>query len=194
MTRSGIVTSALLATAVCVILLPGCRKVELDENSRARLAVVPDDRNVLASVTCDREPRVPPLDGGRVLGRTGNTVLVDAPRSVYRELDEMDGLVRVVVWGEGAVAGRMDPLLRTQLLEQVDQGHLSEPISVIATFREDSADVEGRLKTAGAVPRTVAGRVVTLDAGFNAVMTVLTFEDLLTLTRPRQLRMLGDGS
>ena len=184
-----------LVTCLACVSLPGCKGgAELDPASSARLDAVPDDANVLASVTCGSEPVIPPLDGGRVLGRAGNTVLVDAPRTAYRALDGVDDLERLVVWGRGTAASRMDPLLRTQLLELVDEGGGARTIPVIATFREDSADIEGRLKSAGAMPRTVTGRVVTMDAGFDALMTVLTFEDLLTLTQPRELRMLNRGN
>ncbi len=64
----------------------------------------------------------------------------------------------------------------------------SEPVPVLASFREGAENLRERLEKAGATPRTVAGTVVTLSAPPDALLAIAAFPDLVRLQAPRTLR------
>lgn len=185
----GLVASLLL---VCI----GCAASTiltdyLDPQSLNRLASLSDETGVVASVTTKGEPKLPPLSGGRVLGRTNNSVLVEIPKSAVGDLGAVQGLKHATVWGPSDMAGKIDAGLRTQLLELAGDKNYTELIPMIATF-DSKTGLEDRLRSAGAQIRTVAGRVVTFDANFLSALKVLSLDGLTSLVKPRQVKTLRD--
>jgi hypothetical protein len=181
---------------IALALLPGCRGTQdmaslVDGASNARLEKIPADASVLLSLHGKNAlGELPPLgEDGRELGRADRSILVEVTRSAFTALSEMDGLDRAVIWGPGEITGRLDPMLRSQLLESVsDPARRDRPIEMIATFDEGTEDLASQLKDRGVDMRTVVGNVVTLDAGPNEAFEILAMPNLTNLSQPRQMR------
>lgn len=190
------------AFACIVAISTGCAKPAptlktfLDEASEARLSAARGERILVSLKGLMPLESLPPLgEGGRVVGRAGTSVLLEVPRAVLPQLGGIDGVSHATVWGDDAAVARLDPGLRTQLLEVLDApARAGERLPMIATFREDTGNLRERLESAGAAPRTVAGSVVTLDADTDAVFRILAFPDVAGLSRPRELHPLGGGN
>lgn len=191
-----LVPVALVAIAVAGCARPAGRMTAfLDGASQARLDAAVTPTILMSLKGLMPLESLPPLgEGGRVLGRAGTSVLLEVPRETLSRLADLDGVSHALVWGDANAAGRLDPGLRTRLLEAVDApARATEPISMIATFRQDTGDLRERLEGLGAAPRTVAGTVVTLDAAPEAVFRILALPDLASLSKPRELYPLGGG-
>jgi len=178
-----------LAVVLSFVFLPGCNgNVEqlLDSASRQRLAAVPEGTNVLLSLTADRPPQdLPPLGGGRALGRTGNSVLLEVPPGVLPSLSKIDGLRSGTVWGPQNLLGRLDPGLLSAMLEAFDLGTQTEAMSMIARFDDVAADPRPALEGEGAAIGSMAGGIVTLSASPEAALSILALPHLIQLTKPK---------
>jgi hypothetical protein len=161
----------------------------LDAGSRARLAAISGNRTVWISLT-GTVPLgdLPPLDGGRVLARSGKTVLVEIPRGSLSRLAEVRHVESAVVWGDAVTGEKIEPALRRDLVRALDASPSPPPLTVIATFAGGATDLDARIRAAGAEPRTVAGTVATLHATPEAVFTLAQEIDLTALRRPREIR------
>ena len=190
MTTRSLVVSLLLITAGCAAST--VLTDYLDPQSMGRLNSLPGNAGVVASVTTKGEPQLPPLSGGKVLGRADKSVLVEIPKSAVGDLGAVKGLKHATIWGSGDIAGKMDAGLRTELLEIVNNKYYAVPVSMIATFDSKDPNTENILRNAGAEIRTVAGKVVTLDANFASALKIMSLDNLTSLTKPRQLKTLRD--
>jgi hypothetical protein len=179
------------------LVLGGCRSGDdvtsrLDDASWKRLEALPADARVVAAVRLAAPTDTLPTfdDDVRMLALTPGGALVELPRSGLARLGE--GVGAVSVWGGEIVASKLDPRLRTALLGAWTNEDPA-PLEIIARFREDGLeDLRARLEKTGAVVRTVAGPVVTLDASPDTVFELLAWPDLLVLQQPRPLNPL-DG-
>ena len=182
------VSFCLLLGAPC--LLGGCHGGELDDRadrrSAQRLAGLPTAATVLLSLHGDAVPsELPPLgEGGRKLSSFGGPSLVVAAREVVPELARLPGVERIVIWGAGERAGRMDSPLRDELLSRLDSGREDEPLPAIATFAGDTPGLVDELKGLGARVGGRSGSIVTLDAAPQALLRVLARDDLIKLEQP----------
>jgi|GEM_PF-1118574 len=187
-----------LAALFCVAGFGGCKDGSdvmslLDGPSRTRLAGISGNESLLFSVTAGHPiTDLPPLgDNGKILGRSGNSVLLEMPRAALLRLEEVGGIKRATVWGDGEAARRIEPALRSRVLEALDADDRT-PIEFLATFREAVPDLRERIAAGGANPRTVAGKVATVTAAPDAIFELMALPDLVRLSRPRVLRTLGN--
>lgn len=182
---------------VAALALAGCKGDEqldkyMDAASKDRLAQISAADLVYVSLKCATPPgNLPPLDGGQVFGRSGTTVLLTIPKRSLPKLRDVTKVQSAVVWGGSEEGKRLDPGLRAQLLGALDENsEQTSSVPMIATFRSERSDLEAQLRAMGAETRTVAGRVVTLDATPEVVFSLIAMDDLVNLTRPRKLNPL----
>jgi hypothetical protein len=198
--RTTVVIPALLVLMAGVVVgLVGCRSEEpladlLDEASQTRLEALSADANVLLSLQSEAplEGALPLEEGGRRLGGTGNSVLLEVPRAALSQLADLEGLTSVVVWGGGEIVRRLDPFLRKELLARMDSPpKRDEPLSMIATFQEGADDYAQQLAALDVKPRSIVGNVATLDASPETAFKILALPSLVKLSQPQQRHPVG---
>lgn len=182
-----------LATAGIVQCRPkGSLEDLMDDDSMTRMSSVPRNGNVVLSLHGNAPwPDVVRNDSVTVVGQGADFVLVRAPVRVIERMPS-DGAARVVLWGEGGILRRIPNDLRQSLLDRLASAERSEePISLIAEFDESDENLRRRLIETGASPRSVIGRIVTLDAPPRAVFRILAMNSLIRIDLPRVYRPLG---
>lgn len=179
-----------LALLVLALLLAGCRGGPLDEfadtDSLARLHALPGDAALMLSL---HGPGLSEgFPGTKPLGSLGDSRLLVAPRSFEATLDDIAHLERVVVWGDDRAVGRLDPLVRLDLLMHLDasQGRddPEDELSAIATFAGDASALRADLGTLGLSVGSATGGVATLTGPTSALLDLLARPDLIRLEKP----------
>lgn len=172
---------------LALILLVGCRGDDLggraDDASLARFDALPDTAGVLLSLHGpDLPTQVPDT---RPLGGVGDARLMLADRASLPGLIAYEGLDKVIVWGGEAVLGKMDALLRVEMLGRLhDSARAREPMPIIARFDAPDADLRDELAGLGAVIGSRSGDVVTLQAAPPVLLEILARPDLVMLEKP----------
>lgn len=175
-------------------LLVGCRGGELNDRadrlSSERLDGLPAAATVLLSLHGGASPPpLPPLgEGGRTVSESGGAALVVAARGLVAGLARLEGVERIVVWGDGARAGRLESRLRDDILVRLDADRDDETLPVIATFAGDAPDLIDELSALGARVGSRSGSIVTLEAAPQALLRVFARDDLVKLEKPELQR------
>jgi hypothetical protein len=177
--------------ALAVLLPAGCggdtATKKTDDATLARLERLASDEPVVLACRMKTVPDAFPLGtGGRELSRGRNGILVQVPRSEVDRIAALPGVEGVAVWGTAEQVQKMDFWLQAQILNAWSQ---KEPLtlSCLARFAAGTAGLRDRLEGMGATPRTVAGPVVTLDAGPDALLEIVQMPELVSMTQPRML-------
>ena len=183
------------ATVAVTVSLTACSggDAEIDPLSSNRLDKITESQFMVISCKMNTIPEVFPLEGkGRELARTDNAILVEIPRSDYESVVGTDGVKKVAVWGEAGNVRKLDHWLRVQLLDAWTADRTRE-MSCLVRFKNGSTGLKEKLEEVGAHPRTVAGIVVTVEAGPEAILDMLAIPELEEIKQPRLLNPLGDG-
>jgi len=185
---------AALTACLLTLLVVGCRPAsgiveKMDATSRRRLAAIPPEHTVLVSMRVSPAPaRIPPLgERGRILARSKGALLIEILPSEANRLAKVNRLDRVAVWGDGDVAGKLDPRLRVSVLEAWAED-IAGPLPMIAQFRAGTTDARRVVESTGAAARSAVGPVVTFDALPDQVFDLLASPELLSLKKPVLLR------
>ena len=185
-------TVLLALTVLCIAGCGGASKQASQEATEARLeGFAPGDPVVLACRMKSVPDTFPVGEEGRELARGDNGILIRTPRSDYERVAGIPGVQAVAVWGTPAQVEKMDPWLQAQVLNAWSR---EEPLSIacMVRFEKGVPDLRQRLTDMGAVPRTVAGPAVSLDADADALLGILAMPELVSIEQPRMLTPL-DG-
>jgi hypothetical protein len=184
----------LLFACTSLVVHPGCggdraTRKHTDAASQARLEGIDDEEEILVSIrTGDPEATFPV---GRELLRVEGALLGAVPRGELDELADVPGLTGISVWGSSTALDKAGPRLRTELLTAWVEAP-REPIPLLVQLEEGAPDVREALEGCGAIPRTVAGEVVTIDADPEAVFCILQLAEVTRISAPRALRPSGN--
>jgi hypothetical protein len=194
MTSRRIMTMGGLAILAIVFLLPGCGGTKLGnvagKASQARLVAVPYGSDVLLSIHGGRLP-VAPLDlggGGRELNSIGEAVLVVVAQATVPKLAATEGVERIVIWGRGDDLGRLDPMLRADLLSRIGTIREDDAVAVVGTFAAGSLDPTADLVAKGVRVGSRTGGIVTMEATPCVLLDVLNRGDLVKLEKPELMQ------
>jgi len=189
MSRRFIPLLFLFACTAFVCLLTGCGGSEFGnvagKASQARLVALPYGSDVLLSVHGGRLP-VEPLElgrGGRRLNSSGDAVLVVVAQASVPRLAATEGVERIVIWGRGDDLGRLDPLLRADLLARIGTVRESDAVAVVGTFAAGSLDPTADLIAQGVRVGGRSGGIVTMEAMPCVLLDVLNRGDLIKLEK-----------
>ena len=157
-----------------------------DENSVARLAVLPPDTNLLLSLHSSGVlGSIPDLGpGGRELGRFGPTALVLVNRARVAQLTKTPGLEHLVLWGDEKSLNRMGPMLRNDILSGMASDSWPEiEYAAVGEFVGTGPQLKQSLLDEGAEVGSSGGGVVTLTATCEVLFNILARDDLRQLKK-----------
>lgn len=173
------------------LLILGCRgsssiTEQMDSASTARLNELGEDAMVVLSCRVTEVPESPPDmgKGAKELARTDHAVLLQIPKSELNQVGKLSGLESVTVWGEEGVLQKLDPRLKRQLLAAIG-GSETGDLALMVRMHEEVTDIKEKLAACGCQARTVAGRVITVDAPPSAVLCALQIPELAAISAPR---------
>ncbi len=177
-----------------LLLLAGCNDDLAglaDQKSLDRLASLPADSGLLLCLQADGAlGKLPDLGpGGRQLGRFGPSTLVEVSRDAVPALAKIEGLKSMVLWGDENAAGKLDPMLKSELL-----GSMANPDwrlvqhRVIGTFDLESSNLKDALTAAGAQAGSVVDGIATFKASNEIIFDILAWENLRQLKKPTLMR------
>ncbi len=178
------------SSAVCLLLLAGCagRSLEdvADESSLARFRALPADAEVLVSL--HGEGLAEHFTGTRPVGALGEARLVMAPHGALKTLSNLEGLQRVVVWGDDKALQRLDPLLRLEMLGAMDTairtGKTGAEIRAVASFDEGARIQAAELQAMGLALGSHTGQVATVRGTCANLLDLAAHPQLVKLEKP----------
>jgi hypothetical protein len=193
-----VVRNALVLGIFPFLCLVGCQKGtpsladQMDPASTARLNSLGEDQMVVLSCRVTEMPDPPPDLGrdSKQLASTDKAVLLQIPKSEMGKVAKLSGLESVTVWGDAEILQKLDPRLRRDLLNAIGEPS-TEDMGLMVRLKEETPGIEEKLTACGCRTRTVAGRVVTVDASPSAVLCALQIPELAAISAPRPLSPQG---
>lgn len=186
--------SQLIILSCLALLLSGCNDNLTDDlsgladaQSLARYKTLPADSGLLLCLQSDGVlGKLPQLGAeGRQIGRFGPSTLVVVGREKVPALAEVKGLKAMVLWGDDKAAGKLDPMLKEDLLSSMATSDWREKEHrLIGSFDKDTVDLKEALTNAGARVSSAAGGVVTFRAPAEIIFDILAWDNLRQLKTP----------
>ena len=158
-----------------------------DEQSLARYKNLPADSGLLLCLQSDGVlGKLPQLGAeGRQIGRFGPSSLVVVSREIIPALAEVEGLKKMVLWGDDKAAGKLDPMLKEDLLSSMASPQWREKEHrLIGSFDKDETGLKEALTAAGARVGSAAGGVATFTAHAEVIFDILAWDNLRQLKKP----------